>query len=144
MLLHIAKFVICGMHWVMESNTTSILFWCLRCFVGLLAFFCKGQKLMAIVYLFAKYNGCFTSQTPWFPFCWHVLPILHMLIIMVYNSLQHIVSISIGPPNDYFFSITYISTQSHKSLSSGKGHHDTMWHHGFATIVNMTICWFFW
>jgi hypothetical protein len=91
----------------MESNTTSILFWCLRCFVGLLAWFCKGKKLMAIVYLFAKYNGCFTSQTPWFPFCQHVLPILHMLIIMVYNSLQHMVSTSIGPQMTFFFNYIY-------------------------------------
>jgi hypothetical protein len=32
------------------------------------------------------------------------------------------------------------ATWSQKLLCSCKGHEDAIWHHGFATLVNMTIC----
>jgi hypothetical protein len=38
------------------------------------------------------------------------------------------------------FFIMFIITWSQKLLCNCKGRQDAMWHHGFATIVNMTIC----
>ncbi len=47
------------------------------------AYFCKSKEMLASTFNFAKFNGCFISETNFFPWCRHVLPNLHgpMLIM---------------------------------------------------------------
>jgi hypothetical protein len=56
------------------------------------------------------------------------------------NMQQHILGFVTSLKNNRFFSTMFITIWSQKLLCSCKGHQDAMWHHGFATIVNITTC----
>jgi hypothetical protein len=83
---HFAKFIICNMHWIMKKNTRKILLWWLNntscANVG--PIFAKAKKCWLLHLTLLNSMVVFIMETIFFPWCWHVLPILHSPMLIMF------------------------------------------------------------